>query len=268
MADQVSEIDPTTLANLEQVFDLEFFHFLENQTPSNSTRTPLTSIATDSVSDTESTTPASLAQGFDPCDYFFPEYRPSYYSSLEQLFDLDCFSFPGNQKSNYSTRTTSVSHMTDSIRETETTTLASLVQSLPPELYNEIFDLTFAPAPGIQHIRKGYKPPSCLQVSRSTRRNYVVSHYTRSTFYMTKEDCAKWLASLPDNHIDLLTEIRILNCSIYTWSSHEGMEYVLRAIGRYCAQPVRYNAQILKFRAGKRLEGKGRWISVEDAFES
>lgn len=43
------------------------------------------------------------------------------------------------------------------------------VQSLPAEIYNEIYDLTFKTAPSVVYIDKDYWPPALLQANRATR---------------------------------------------------------------------------------------------------
>lgn len=48
-------------------------------------------------------------------------------------------------------------------------TLAGLVQSLPAELYNEIYELTFTKTSTVVQVDKGYRPPSTLHVNRATR---------------------------------------------------------------------------------------------------
>lgn len=46
---------------------------------------------------------------------------------------------------------------------------AEQMQSLPPELFREIYELTFLVEPAVVVINSLYKPPSCFRLSRSTR---------------------------------------------------------------------------------------------------
>lgn len=91
------------------------------------------------------------------------------------------------------------------------TTLASLVQALPAELYNEIYDLTFTADPGNRYIDGNYKPPSCLQVSRSTRKTFEQSYYgNNSIFYGGWKYASKWTWCLPRPlRFELLEEVEI-----------------------------------------------------------
>lgn len=52
---------------------------------------------------------------------------------------------------------------------TKMPTFNERVQALPPELYQEIYDLTFKTAPNVVSINKDYRPPALLQVKRATR---------------------------------------------------------------------------------------------------
>lgn len=48
-------------------------------------------------------------------------------------------------------------------------TLIERLHALPPELYNEIYELTFTPTSTDIYVDEGYKPPATLQVDRATR---------------------------------------------------------------------------------------------------
>lgn len=102
-------------------------------------------------------------------------------------------------------------------------TLASLVQALPKELYDEIYELTFTTNSSIRHITERYQPPICLQVSRSTRETVAASYYGKdSIFYITKEDCRKWVASLPPSRFEMLRDVRILNLMVQPLTGVDG----------------------------------------------
>jgi hypothetical protein len=55
--------------------------------------------------------------------------------------------------------------------------LVKLVQGLPPELFNNIKDLTFTATKGVVAVDRDYKPPTSLQVSKATREQYAISYY-------------------------------------------------------------------------------------------
>ena len=139
-------------------------------------------------------------------------------------------------------------------------TLADRVQALPQELYDEIYHLTFTAVPSIQHISKakGYRPPSCLQVNRATRKTIAPVYYS-SIFYITREDGWRWIASLSRSHFEMLNEVRILNMAVQLNGpiSYTGIKISLRqqlylfdqsaaAFGRddmRCPVPVKFISQ-------------------------
>lgn len=58
--------------------------------------------------------------------------------------------------------------------------LAQRVQALPQELQDLIYDFTFAAWPSatdFHQIRFAWKPPSCLQVNRASRRKFAEVFY-------------------------------------------------------------------------------------------
>lgn len=76
--------------------------------------------------------------------------------------------------------------------------LASLVEGLPSELYNKIYDLTFGRFDGEHHINSSHKPPSCLQTDHATRQRLLDSYYGKdSIFYLSPQKGERWLESLP-----------------------------------------------------------------------
>lgn len=44
------------------------------------------------------------------------------------------------------------------------------VQALPPELYQEIYDLTFTPTSTEVFVTKEYQPPALLRINQATRK--------------------------------------------------------------------------------------------------
>ncbi|EME78941.1 uncharacterized protein MYCFIDRAFT_83717 [Pseudocercospora fijiensis CIRAD86] len=81
-------------------------------------------------------------------------------------------------------------------------TLHDLVQSLPQELYDEIYDLTFTPATKVAQVkisRKGkVKIPhlSLLQVNRATRARYISALTLTGEEAVTKKCVEKMPAAL------------------------------------------------------------------------
>lgn len=96
--------------------------------------------------------------------------------------------------------------------------LAAAVQSLPSELFDEIYDLTFTFDSKTCCVEsRTYKPPSAIQVDRKSRSKAAKSYYNNTVFtFSTKgydfEDDAdgkSWLASLPEDHVKALREIHL-----------------------------------------------------------
>lgn len=99
--------------------------------------------------------------------------------------------------------------MADTIR------LACRVQSLPQELQDQIFDMTFATfLPHTVDITAACRPPSILQVNRRTREPLATQYYTRTTFQLGNSDepchpsvLAQWLGSLTCSHLHQLNAV-------------------------------------------------------------
>ena len=71
------------------------------------------------------------------------------------------------------------------------------MDSLPPELYNMVFDFTFCAGPTSQSITGTYKSPSALQVSRATRAKFEKGHYSLTTFKPANQGVLRrWVKSL------------------------------------------------------------------------
>lgn len=86
--------------------------------------------------------------------------------------------------------------------------LPALVQALPSELYNEIFELTFTV--NKREINTIHHPPALLHVTRATRQSFAKSYYGQgSIFYVPKELLNKFICSLPNAHSSIITEIRV-----------------------------------------------------------
>lgn len=93
----------------------------------------------------------------------------------------------------------------------DTGRLATRVQSLPPELFDEIYALTFTPTSDTVVITKKYRPPKLLQVDRASRNLFAEHYYAQTKFTATDMDVVvHWLRSLRDEHLKLLTDVRLL----------------------------------------------------------
>lgn len=109
-------------------------------------------------------------------------------------------------------------------------TLQTLLEDLPPELFDEIYSLTFTTTSTITCIDKDYKPPNILQVSRRTREALAESYHGKdSIFYVDKKDIEKWVTSIPWDHVCLLDDVRV-----------QGLEYKQRGASWEWAKWVVY----------------------------
>ena len=89
-------------------------------------------------------------------------------------------------------------------------TLATCVQALPREIYDEIYMLTFAAHQQEVEITQNYKLPSVAKVD-STSRNIFAKSYSCAVFRCSDEYLLqKWLIALPDSHAMMLTDVRVV----------------------------------------------------------
>lgn len=91
-------------------------------------------------------------------------------------------------------------------------TLIGLVHGLPPELFNDIRDLVFTPDEKRVFINEHYTPPSLLQVSSYTRRQYAERYYGGATEFVpsSAKILAKFLKCLPEAHRGLIQHVCLL----------------------------------------------------------
>ena len=86
------------------------------------------------------------------------------------------------------------------------------VQDLPPELFNEIFDLTFTAPEGIViAVDKTYQPPGLLHTSSATRSKYASTYYDHYTTFQfsTYTHFLKFGASLTSTHRSIIKRIQL-----------------------------------------------------------
>lgn len=87
--------------------------------------------------------------------------------------------------------------------------------TLPAELYDYIFRLSFSANSAIRIITPAYRPPAILQVSQATRHNVAQEYYCQESIFLfnNHEVCLKWLLSLPADHIRMLGHVRCESAS-------------------------------------------------------
>lgn len=121
----------------------------------------------------------------------------------------------------------------------ETAQLRTRLENLPQELYDEIYDLTFAAEPGIRYldrfvpeglkkdkIRPLFRGPDSvhlLHVDRASRAKFAKSYYGGSgaVFMATSHSdrhgrnrdgtrsCITWLLEVPESHREMIQDIRL-----------------------------------------------------------
>ena len=95
--------------------------------------------------------------------------------------------------------------------------LARQVQSLPAELYVQIYtELFTADGSAVRNIDKSYKPPKFLSINRASRALFAESYHGQKTaFHITNESGSsydwlsiQWLKAFPSEHLTMLREVR------------------------------------------------------------
>lgn len=108
--------------------------------------------------------------------------------------------------------------------ENDLSSIKDRLETLPPEIYNHIFDLTFTLLAGIHDITINYRPPSCLQINKSIRSKAMKSYYNESRFLVHGGIIFQWLRSLPVAYIGRVHEVLVFDgeaagprkCRIYS----------------------------------------------------
>ncbi len=115
----------------------------------------------------------------------------------------------------------------------ESTELATRLQNLPTDLYNEIYQLTFtAPSePETRKIDQTTQPSHLLNVSQNSREIYAESYFGKnSPFYINMYGAKRWVQALQPSHAAKIKEIRITGYKFY-YSSTE-FRTTMRAMRR------------------------------------
>ncbi|KAK3705074.1 hypothetical protein LTR37_013441 [Vermiconidia calcicola] len=96
-----------------------------------------------------------------------------------------------------------------------TNALAQGMQSLPAELHDKIYREVFSYGKRSKYIlNKSYKPPARLHVDRKSRNEFAQSYYGHTLFISNAETVPLWLSSLPETHLDMLSEVQCVSKSL------------------------------------------------------
>ena len=88
--------------------------------------------------------------------------------------------------------------------------ISQRVQTLPGELYDHVHREVFTAIPAKIKIDRSYKPPSCLQVNKSSRLGFAQQYYTKGVFLFDNKYLAvQWCYSLSKTTFGLLREVRL-----------------------------------------------------------
>ncbi|KAK0804425.1 hypothetical protein B0A54_08752 [Friedmanniomyces endolithicus] len=90
-------------------------------------------------------------------------------------------------------------------------TLAAGLLTLPQELRDIIYDLTFTTSsPPIRYIYTAYKPPHLLQVNQASRHLFTQSYYSTTILFECADGrlLSAWFRSLTPRHQDLIRALR------------------------------------------------------------
>lgn len=95
-----------------------------------------------------------------------------------------------------------------------TTPLCELMQTLPQELYDEIYKLTFTAIPdGMVDIKAGNPFPHLLHVDRQSRERFAASHFASTTFSVPYDESKglelmhDWFKVLAKEHSERVDKI-------------------------------------------------------------
>ncbi|UJO21218.1 uncharacterized protein CLAFUR5_10960 [Fulvia fulva] len=100
--------------------------------------------------------------------------------------------------------------------------ISRLLGTLPQELYDEIYSLTFTADPGVRKVNKDWRrPPHLLLVDASSRALFAKSYFDADSSFIVRavgtgpkciasdETMARWLARLGKDHVALLRDVRV-----------------------------------------------------------
>ena len=107
--------------------------------------------------------------------------------------------------------------------------LNSLIEALPQELKDVIFDFAFPPIDEAQTIliEATYRPPLQLSLTPALRSASTDPYFTTSTFTFSNPSLGtSWLASLPKDHLELLKHIEYDPLLPATVPGQGGLEFM------------------------------------------
>lgn len=139
--------------------------------------------------------------------------------------------------------------------------LCERLDLLPRELFDYIYSLTFLPIENHIVVNADYRPPSNLQISRTTRKTAALQYFTITEFHFTDHNlCLKWLLSLPKEHLSML---RSVHCESVSEShggldlfNHEARMHRDRVVYQLKERGVELSRNVLKFAISGRGEGE------------
>lgn len=149
--------------------------------------------------------------------------------------------------------------------------LPALMQRLPQEIFDNIYQLVFTAASEPRQIDKHYRPPVQLQVDRASRKTFARIYYgDNSTFVLDSSIQIQWACSLPAAHFDKITRIRYPHaCGDLMPLTHESSRIVRKkkayhlmylmecfGFGRAKKNWVSFDGQEFVFHRKKREYGK------------
>jgi hypothetical protein len=91
-------------------------------------------------------------------------------------------------------------------------TMAERVQSLPPELFNKIYEEVFTP-PNSEIVKTtlSYRPSHLLAVDSASREKYAQAYYPKTTFDLTLVAWMNtWLSALNKGHRKLVRAVQLI----------------------------------------------------------
>ena len=90
--------------------------------------------------------------------------------------------------------------------------MSRLIQTLPQELFNEIYEHFVSIIPAEVTINNHYRPPNELRVDSIARASYASVYYSSTMFTSDDIGClVAWLASLQPDHFAMLSFLRYEN---------------------------------------------------------
>ncbi|EME80099.1 uncharacterized protein MYCFIDRAFT_77881 [Pseudocercospora fijiensis CIRAD86] len=109
--------------------------------------------------------------------------------------------------------------------------LHDLLHTLPQELFDKIYDMTFAVNPAATiAVDESYKPPVQLQISRATREDFAKRYYGSQAGFRSKDmrdrKVFQWLSNLPANHQRRISRIDLATFRHYTMQSRDVKMYL------------------------------------------